>query len=130
MSSTTTKSILLSQPRIGQGEVTSLPALTHTTSTIEDKTIVEVEIPGVDPATVDVNCDNNHIIITCPRGEVVVPVLPSCDTSAISAEIMWGMLTLTIPMPPAPVAHSIKVSVYDAPKKTTHKQGKEFTAAE
>jgi hypothetical protein len=43
---------------------------------------------------------------------------------------MWGMLTLTIPMPVAPAAHSIKVSVYDAPKKTASKSSKEFTSAE
>ena len=131
MSSTTTKSILLSQPRIGQNEMTSLPGLVHTTTTVENKTVVEIEIPGVDPATVDVNCDNNTLTISCPKGQAIVPLLPACDTSAISAEIVWGMLTLTIPMPPAPVAHSIKVNVYDAPKKapTKHKE-EEFTAAE
>ena len=130
MSSTTTKSILLSQPKIGQSESVTAPVLSQTTSTVGDKTVVEIEIPGVDPATVDVNCDSNTLFVSCPKGEVTVPLHPTCDTAAISAEIMWGMLTLTIPMPITPPAHSIKVSVYDAPKRGTHKHEKEFTAAE
>ena len=130
MSNTTVKNLILSQPKVGQTEGTVTPVLKQTTSTVGDKTVVEIEIPGVDPASVDVNCDNNTLFVSCPKGEVIVPLHPTCDTSAISADIMWGMLTLTIPMPVAPAAHSIKVSVYDAPKKTASKPSKEFTSAE
>ncbi len=130
MSNTTVKNLILSQPKIGQTEGTSVPTLKHSTTTVGDKTVVEIEIPGVDPASVDVNCDSSTLFVSCPKGEVTIPLHPTCDTTAISAEIMWGMLTLTIPMPVTPPAHSIKVSVYDAPKRTTHKHEKEFTAAE
>jgi HSP20 family molecular chaperone IbpA len=126
MSSTTVKNLILSQPKVGQTEGTATPVLKQTTNTIGDKTVVEIEIPGVDPASVVVNCDNNTLFVSCPRGEVIVPLHPTCDTSAISAEIMWGLLTLTIPMPVAPPAHAIKVSIHDAPKKVAsgHKNSK------
>jgi HSP20 family molecular chaperone IbpA len=130
MSSTTVKNLILSQPRIGQTEGTTTPVLKQTTTTVGDKTVVEIEIPGVDPTSVDVNCDNSTLFVSCSKGEVIIPLHPTCDTSAINAEIMWGMLTLTIPMPVTPPAHSIKVSVHDAPKRATHKHEKELTAAE
>lgn len=110
MSSTSTKNILLSQPRIGQNEV-SVAALTHTIKNDGGEITVEIEVPGVDPSTIDVNCEGTSLTVSCAKGRLAIPVDPTVDTSKISADILWGMLTLTIPAPAAPAPQSIKVNV-------------------
>lgn len=110
MSSTSTKNILLSQPRIGQNEI-AVVALAHTLKSEEGETTVEIEVPGVDPATINVNCEGTTLTVTCAKGQLVIPIDPTVDTSKISADILWGMLTLTIPAPAAPAPQSIKVNV-------------------
>ena len=95
--------------------------LPHTTTSGNDETIVEIEVPGVDPSTIDVNCEGTSLVVSCKRGQLAIPIDPAVDTSKISADILWGMLTLTIPAPPVPVAQSIKVNVVGqthAAKKT------------
>ena len=120
MSNTISKNLILSQPKIGQGENHALPSLKQTTTTVDNKTVVEIEIPGVDPATVSVDFDGGTLLVSCPKGASIIPLPHACDTSAIDAEILWGMLTLTIPMPAPPVAHSIKVNIAgSAPKKVS-----------
>lgn len=131
MSATATKNIILSQPKIGSGPEAQLPTLVHTTTQTEFDTVVKVEIPGVDPSTVEVICENNTLTVRCPKGEVLIPINPTSDTSKIEADILWGVLTLRIPLPPAPVAHSIKVNTLDAVKKTHAKAAPEkFTKEE
>lgn len=110
MSSTSTKNILLSQPRIGQNEV-SVVALAHTIKSESGETTVEIEVPGVDPSTIDVNCEGTTLTVACAKGQLTIPVDPTVDTSKISADILWGMLTLTIPAPAVPAPQSIKVNV-------------------
>ena len=117
MSTVATKSLILSQPKSGQSEsgpaVVTLP---HTTVTRENFTEVKVEIPGVDPSSVQVEFEGNTLLAKCERGELTIPMNPNSDISEISADILWGMLTLTIPMPTPPAAGSIKVSIHDAVK--------------
>ena len=125
MSSTSTKNILLSQPRIGQNEI-SVVVLVHTIKTEDGETTVEIEVPGVDPSTIGVNCEGNTLTVTCAKGQLTVPIDPTVDTSKISADILWGMLTVTIPAPAVPAPQSIKVNVVgqNAPAKkatTTHR---------
>jgi HSP20 family molecular chaperone IbpA len=140
MSSTTTKNILLSQPKIGSAPDNSATSLVHTVYQNANDTLVQIEIPGVDPATVDVQCDSNNLTISCSKGKLTVPVDPTVDTSKIKADIQWGMLTLHIPAPEMPQARAIKVSIHDAAPKveqrpatkthTTKVTAKEFTVAE
>jgi HSP20 family molecular chaperone IbpA len=73
-----------------------------------------VEIPGIDPSTVNVEFDNNTLHVECASGVLTLPVDPTVDTGRIKANILWGMLTLTVPLPKPPEARSIRVSVYDA----------------
>ena len=124
MSTVTSKNLILSQPKTGQIEPNFSPTLSHTVSTEESATIVKVEIPGVDPSTVDVSFEDNHVRVKCERGVLALPVDPTVDTSKIKGDILWGMLTLTIPLPAPPVAHSIKLSIHDAVKasKFTEKE--------
>jgi HSP20 family molecular chaperone IbpA len=139
MSSTTTKNILLSQPKIGTGGESSVIPLIHTVSENESNTVVKIEIPGVDPSTVEVQCENNVLSVNCPRGSFTMPVDAASDISKIKADIQWGLLTLSIPLPEAPPTRTIKVSVHDfveksVPKaqtsehRTTKTTTKEFTA--
>jgi HSP20 family molecular chaperone IbpA len=121
MSQVASKSLLLSQPKSGQSENVPVRALTHTSALTENSTQIKVEVPGVDPATVDVNFEDNTLFVKCERGELTLPVNPTVDTTKIKADILWGMLTLTIPLPSPPEARSIKVSVHDVVKKAPAK---------
>jgi HSP20 family molecular chaperone IbpA len=115
MSSVTAKNIILSQPKTGSFDVIKSPViLPNTVSHNEDCTVIKVEIPGVDPSTVDVSCESNTLQVQCECGSFTHSVNPTIDISKIKADIQWGMLTLTIPVPPQPVARSIKINFHDA----------------
>ena len=113
MANTTTKNILLSQSKIGQSEGVFVPTLTHSSTQNDTATEVKVEVPGVDPATVHVGFENNALQVQCEKGELTLPVGPTVDVSKIKADILWGILTLLIPLPEPPAARTIKVSVHD-----------------
>ena len=119
MSSTTTKNLLLSQPKAGQFEGVPATYLTHSVEQKDNGTEIRVEIPGIDPSTVNVDFDNNTLHVECARGVLTLPVDPTVETGRIKAEIVWGMLTLTVPLPKPPEARSIKVSIHDAASPTT-----------
>lgn len=121
MSQVVNKSLLLSQPKSIQGEGPVIVTLPHTSTLTESATEIKVEIPGVDPSTVDVNFEDNTLFIKCERGELTLPVNPTIDTTKIKADILWGMLTLTVPLPAPPESRSIKVSVHDTVKKAPTK---------
>jgi HSP20 family molecular chaperone IbpA len=114
MSSTTNKNLLLSQPKAGQFEGVPVTYLTHSVEQKDNGTEIRVEVPGIDPSTVDVHFENNTLHVECARGVLTLPVDLSVDTSKIKADIVWGMLTLTVPSPKPPESHSIKVSIHDA----------------
>lgn len=121
MSQVLNKSLLLSQPKSIQMEGTPVVTLPHTSTLTDTATEIKVEIPGIDPSTVNVQFEGNTLFIKCERGELNLPVNPTIDTSKIKADILWGMLTLTVPLPTPPEAHSIKVSVHDTVKKAPAK---------
>jgi HSP20 family molecular chaperone IbpA len=121
MSNTTTKNIVLSQIRAGQGETTQTPSLAHTTKVTDSCTETQIEIPGVDPSTVNIQCEGTTLVVSCPKGTVTQSINALSDASKIEAEILWGMLTVKIPLPPEPVLRDIKVNVIDVVKKAPHK---------
>jgi HSP20 family molecular chaperone IbpA len=114
MSNTNTRNLVLSQPKAGQGENIQVLTLPHTTIQTETSTEVKVEVPGIDPSTIGVDFDNNLLQVCCDRGELILPIHPTVDASKIKADILWGLLTLSIPLPEVPEARTIKVSVHDA----------------
>ncbi len=128
MSSTTAKNILLSQPKAGLlGEPTQSFLVSNTTKT-QTHTVLEIEIPGVDPSTVDVSYEDGSLRVTCEKGVVNHHLDPTIDTSKIQADILWGLLTIKIPAPQAPAPHSIKVHISDTVRKAASKTTqKEFT---
>jgi HSP20 family molecular chaperone IbpA len=92
--------------------------LPHTTVQTETSTEVKVEVPGIDPSSITVGFENNLLQVNCTNGELTLPIDPTIDVSKIKADILWGMLTLSIPLPEVPEARTIKVSVHDsAPTK-------------
>ena len=117
MSTVTTKNILLSQPKVGQNGDVSTVALTYTVSREELQTVVKIEVPGVDPDSIEVVSSHGALNVSCERGEAAFPIDPLVDPDEIKADILWGMLTLTIPSPKPPVTRSIKVSIHDVTKK-------------
>jgi HSP20 family molecular chaperone IbpA len=118
MSNTLTKSLILTHPKSGQIVESTVAVLTHTTSLNEDGSVViAVEIPGVDPSTVEVSCESNILKIVCPKGEATLSVAPGTEISEIKAEILWGLLTLVIPPAAAPSVQTIKVNLLDTVKK-------------
>lgn len=121
MSQVANKSLLLSQPKSGQPTGPSIVTLPHTSTLADNATVIKVEIPGVDPSTVDVKFEDNTLFVKCERGELTLPVNPTVDTTNIKADILWGMLTLTVPLPAPPAAGSIKISIHDAVKKAPSK---------
>lgn len=121
MSNTTTKNILLSQIKAGQGDTTYTPSLTHNTTTTDSHTEIRIEIPGVDPSTVSIQCEGTTLVVSSPTGTVTQSINVLSDSSKIEAEILWGMLTVKIPLPPEPVSRDIKVNVLDVVKKAPHK---------
>jgi len=114
MSNTNTKNLVLSQPKTGQGEVIQVLTLPHTTIKTETSTEVRVEVPGIDPSTIGVGFENSLLHVHCDRGELTLPIDPTVDVSKIKADILWGLLTLSIPLPEAPEARTIRVSVHDS----------------
>jgi HSP20 family molecular chaperone IbpA len=115
MSNTTAKNLLLSQAKLGQFETVPVTAPTYTTVTSETSTTIKVEVPGIDPANIDVSCSDNKLFISCERGDLAFPLDATTDFSKVSADIQWGMLTVEIPAPPSPETRSIRVNIHDAP---------------
>lgn len=127
MANTITKNIILSHPAVVQSEEkTIVPTLAHTTSQDDTKITVNIEIPGVDPTTVDVNCDQSILTVSCPKGAVSIALDRSTDISKIEADILWGLLTIQIPRPETPPSQNIKVSIHDTVRKNPPKK---FTEA-
>ena len=127
MSQVATKNLLLSQPKAGQTESISVVTLPHTSVVGGNSTEVRVEIPGVDPSTVEVEFEGHILKVSCERGELTIPLNPGTDITKVTADILWGMLTLTVPVPAPPAAGSIKVSVHDAVRKAPTKTHSRFT---
>ena len=118
MSNTLTKNLILNHPKSGQTVESSTVILTQTSSHNEDGSIVvSVEIPGVDPSTVEVSCESNILKINCPKAYTTLSVAPGTEVSEIKAEILWGLLTLVVPPASAPSVQTIKVNLLDTVKK-------------
>ncbi len=113
---------MLSQQKIGQPDNTQVLTLPHTETQTDTTTEIKVEVPGIDPSTIEVDFVNNQIQIHCEHGGLNIPVDPAVDTTKIKADIVWGMLTLQIPLPEPPASRTIKVNIHEttAPKAKSH----------
>jgi HSP20 family molecular chaperone IbpA len=118
MSNTTTKSLLLSRQNIGQAVEGTSNALTYRTETEDKSLIIEVEVPGVDPADIDVNFDSSILCIVAPSGTMSLAIDAGLDIDDIKADIKWGLLTLRIPRR---AARSVKINVLEQSYKAVEK---------
>jgi len=129
------KNLLLSHPKAGQTDGPSVITLPHKTYTTVNEdgpslSVSEVEIPGVDPSTVEVLSEGNFITVSCEKGYVTISYPQGTDTSKAEADILWGVLTLTVTLPDLPAPRAIKVSVKDAVKKAPTKASPKVTEEE
>lgn len=116
------KNLLLSQPKAGLIEGNHVMTLPHKLRTeVGEKgseiTVAEIEIPGVDPSTVDVISEGSTVVISCAKGSATVPFPAGTDVGKITANIQWGVLTLTAPLPELPAPRAIKVGITETPSK-------------
>ena len=134
MSNTTAKNLLLSHPKMGLAAGNPAPILQHESFNDDSELLVEVVIPGVDPDTIDIQCENNTIFVDSEKGELVLPINSAVDISKIRADIQWGLLKIRIPHPAPPASRSIKVVNHEVaktpakpPAKPAGRVTKEFT---
>lgn len=64
---------------------------------LDDGLLLSVEVPGVDPSTIEMEETGDTIVISCERGELVYPIEASLDQSQLEAAVKWGMLEIYIP---------------------------------
>jgi HSP20 family molecular chaperone IbpA len=80
MSNVSAKNLMLSQRRGEPEEEIISTILPHTSTLTEENTVIKVEIPGVDPSSVEVSCESNILQVHCERGSFTYSVdlsLPS-----------------------------------------------------
>jgi hypothetical protein len=110
MSNVSAKNIILSQSKIGIQNEGNLGVLTHRTTVEEDRIIINIEVPGVDPQEIAVHCDSTLLYVECPRGQTSISIDPGLDTGEINADVKWGLLTLQIPRR---ASRAVKVHIHD-----------------
>ena len=63
----------------------------------EDAVMAEVEVPGVDPKDVKVNCEGRAIHVTTPRGNAYFTIGARVNQDGVTASVRHGLLTLRVP---------------------------------
>jgi HSP20 family molecular chaperone IbpA len=76
----------------------------------EDKTTIEVEVPGVNPEEVKVRVEGRSLSVDTPRGSVYYTIGQRIDAENAEAELKNGLLTISIPKRDARVVHVKVVS--------------------
>ena len=93
-----------------------------------DAYVVELDVPGVDPSTIDLSIDRNTLTVRAERGtsvregeEVLVAERPQgsftrqlalgdgLDTESVTADCDNGVLRLTIPVAPAAKPRKVEI---------------------
>jgi HSP20 family molecular chaperone IbpA len=109
MASTSTKDNLLSKRGINQNNL--IPGqLNFTIEAIDEGVLLHVEVPGVDPESIEMEAYSDSIRIQCDRGELEYPVEASLDLSKIDVSVRWGMLEVVIPRR---VSRPLKIKLND-----------------
>jgi HSP20 family protein len=103
-----------------------------------DKLFICLDLPGIDPASIDLTVEQNVLTVRAERGpvqgdgaQVIVAERPSgtftrqvflgetLDTDSIAADYAAGVLTLTIPVREAAKPRTIQVTSGDSKKAVT-----------
>jgi HSP20 family molecular chaperone IbpA len=76
----------------------------------DEKNIIEVEVPGVDPSDVNVRVEGRSLSVDTPRGSAYFTIGQRIDGEGAEAELKNGLLRITIPKREAKVVHVKVVS--------------------
>jgi len=98
MANTTKKDAVLVSRGMREGNFTTTTGqLDHRITELDDALLLSVEVPGVDPETIELEETGDTIVINCDRGVLVYPIEASLDQSKLDASVKWGMLDIHIP---------------------------------
>lgn len=75
----------------------------------DDKNIIEVEVPGVEPSEVKVRVEGRSLSVDTPRGSAYFTIGQRIDGEGAEAELRNGLLKITVPKREAKVVH-VKVT--------------------
>ena len=93
-----------------QPEVKMQKGLNFNSIDEENATILEVEVPGVNPENITVKLEGKQLSVTTPRGNLVLPLGTRIDLTGSTAKLKHGLLTIRIPKRSATVVE-VKVDV-------------------
>jgi HSP20 family molecular chaperone IbpA len=74
-----------------------ISSLNYRVSSEEDSSVVEVEVPGVEPAEVKVKLEGRQLSVDTPKGSVFFSLGTRIDASNATANLKHGLLTIRIP---------------------------------
>jgi HSP20 family molecular chaperone IbpA len=97
MANTTKKDLILSQRGIPQGSGQVPGKLNFSIVEDDDQAILGIEVPGVDPETIEMEAYSDSIRVSCELGDMDYPVNASLDLSKIDVSVRWGLLQVVIP---------------------------------
>lgn len=98
MANTTKKDHVLSKRGIIEGNVLNPTGkLNYQVTELDDGILLSVEVPGVDPETIDMEETGDALVISCDRGELIYPIEASLDQSQLEAAVKWGLLEIFLP---------------------------------
>lgn len=122
----------LTQQPHGGGRAVAVPMDAYRRS---DRVFVHFDLPGVDPASIDVTVEKNVLTVNAERSwprregdEIIVVERPqgtftrqlflgeNLDTERVEADYDRGVLTLTIPMAERARARRVDISSGDTPR--------------
>jgi HSP20 family protein len=93
------------------------PAVTRTDRA--DRIELSLDVPGVAPEAIEVTLDGRTLSIAGSRGEHQwrrqLSVPSGTDASQLSATVVHGVLTVSIPKPTAPAPQKVPVQLLTAP---------------
>lgn len=75
----------------------------------EDTSIIEVEVPGVDINDIVVKLEGKQLLVTTPRGNLILPLGTRVDPANSTAHLKNGLLSIRIPKRSASVVE-VKVT--------------------
>jgi HSP20 family molecular chaperone IbpA len=62
-----------------------------------DTVVVKVEVPGIDPDSISVSLQGKGIQVETPDKSAYVTLGERLDTEGATANIKWGLLTISVP---------------------------------
>jgi HSP20 family molecular chaperone IbpA len=71
--------------------------LTHKVDYNSNPSVIEVEVPGVNPSDVKVKIEGRSLFVETPKGNLYLPIGQRLDSEAATANLKHGLLTVRIP---------------------------------